>query len=637
MTPPAESFHKQRPAARWRWRMVIGLLLVLLVTALFARQIASWGARQAAARSLGVGTISPAERWLAWAERLDPRDYRTDLLRAACYRDLGQHAAWERALEAAQDKGAAHAAAQLESELGRVRWGESDELSARDLEALLAADASPREAVTAVVHGLLAKAEVAEARQMLETWSAKVPDQAHMAYLSGLCLWSSNQRESAQSAFERALDEQPGHELSRSSLGRLLEQQERLAEALPHYADVAAKAPHRTAAQVDLARVLRKLGRLAEARVALPPPAPKDVTAEVAIELAEREYESGNYGAARRWFERADLDGAHVADTLRAAATTCALHGDFAAAERLFARVDQAQDASRQVSELRRRLSIDPTDAVAASELRRWTNSPVTPLTKIGDPPAEQVSQLYLEHCAACHGPQGDGRGRAAIYLDPRPRNLRTDRLRLVSTQNRVASREDLERVIQRGIPGTAMPPLPKATPDQLRELAEQVKRFQRAGVRERLLAEQHGDEETPDVELRQVVAAFTTGSSPVSVPPNGPATAQSVERGRELYLQLGCHHCHGPDGAGAQETDLFDDLGRPATPRDLTDDPMKGGAEVESLFFRIRLGMPGTPHPASPSIRDEELVDLVHFCRSLAASPPRISTNHERSRDLLE
>ena len=41
---------------------------------------------------------------------------------------------------------------------------------------------------------------------------------------------------------------------------------------------------------------------------------------------------------------------------------------------------------------------------------------------------------------------------------------------------------------------------------------------------------------------------------------------------------------------------------------------------------------MPGTPHPASLGVIEEQLIDLVQYCRSLAAEPKRNLTNFERA-----
>jgi hypothetical protein len=75
----------------------------------------------------------------------------------------------------------------------------------------------------------------------------------------------------------------------------------------------------------------------------------------------------------------------------------------------------------------------------------------------------------------------------------------------------------------------------------------------------------------------------------------------------------------------------MFDDEGRPTAPRDLVHEHMKGGPGGESLYRRIRLGMPGTPHPASPSLEEADLIALVHFCQSLSKEPKQQLTNYER------
>lgn len=75
----------------------------------------------------------------------------------------------------------------------------------------------------------------------------------------------------------------------------------------------------------------------------------------------------------------------------------------------------------------------------------------------------------------------------------------------------------------------------------------------------------------------------------------------------------------------------MFDDAGRPTVPRDLVHEPMKGGPSPEALYLRLRLGMPGTPHPAVASLTEQELIDLVHFCSSLAREPTP-TTNYARS-----
>ena len=64
--------------------------------------------------------------------------------------------------------------------------------------------------------------------------------------------------------------------------------------------------------------------------------------------------------------------------------------------------------------------------------------------------PAEQ-QRLYLERCAGCHGPKGEGDGPAAAGLRPRPANLAAHRY----TTTHAAA------VLWNGVAGTAMPATP--------------------------------------------------------------------------------------------------------------------------------------------------------------------------------
>jgi hypothetical protein len=76
----------------------------------------------------------------------------------------------------------------------------------------------------------------------------------------------------------------------------------------------------------------------------------------------------------------------------------------------------------------------------------------------------------------------------------------------------------------------------------------------------------------------------------------------------------------------------MYDEARRPTTPRNLVRDPMKGGSQAQSLYLRIRLGMPGTPHPASPALQEADLVALVHYCQSLGREPKQHLTNSQRA-----
>jgi cytochrome c553 len=74
----------------------------------------------------------------------------------------------------------------------------------------------------------------------------------------------------------------------------------------------------------------------------------------------------------------------------------------------------------------------------------RATEDPASPDSAAGD----KAQSLFIEHCASCHGEQGDGRGPAAGALAPAPANFHLEQ----PTRTRALD------VLEHGIPGTAMP-----------------------------------------------------------------------------------------------------------------------------------------------------------------------------------
>jgi mono/diheme cytochrome c family protein len=219
--------------------------------------------------------------------------------------------------------------------------------------------------------------------------------------------------------------------------------------------------------------------------------------------------------------------------------------------------------------------------------------------------------------------------------VDPRPRNLRADRLRLASTANGIPSLKDLQRVIRRGMPGTAMPAYDELSDSELDLLARQVQGLQRAGMREKMGAVLGlAEEDEPYAEnVDELVEYRLTPGDVVPVPVITKPDASTIARGREFYLQLGCHNCHGDDGRGNPELPVFDEDGKVARPRDLVREPFKGGQDPASVYLRLQIGMPGTAHPACSGLSQQQMVDLVHYCCSLSSEPKHILTNHDRHR----
>lgn len=207
--------------------------------------------------------------------------------------------------------------------------------------------------------------------------------------------------------------------------------------------------------------------------------------------------------------------------------------------------------------------------------------------------------KIYMKRCSFCHGEQGNGKGPAADYLDPRPRDFTLGMYKLRTTQSgEVPLDEDLFRVIARGIPGTAMQGF------------------------EGLLTE---------TERWQVIYFIKTFAADLFKQP--PARAEigsekkgSVEKGKEVYQRAKCWECHGQRGRGdgpAART-LKDDRGFPILPANLTKGwRFKGGSSPKDIFTRFTTGMDGTPMPSfSETLSEEERWNLAAYVSSLIKEP---------------
>ncbi len=246
---------------------------------------------------------------------------------------------------------------------------------------------------------------------------------------------------------------------------------------------------------------------------------------------------------------------------------------------------------------------------------------------------SELGQELYARHCAACHGEQGDGRGIAAAYLFPKPRDFHAGRFRLVSTSNSVPSREDLHAVLVRGMPGSSMPPWGHLSETERNALVDEIMRLRKLGARSyyiKILKEQEEltDEEITDEEVQAEIQEYVDGlpepGESTVVPEIGEPTADGIARAKETYAKFGCLQCHGKEGKGDGVEKMVDSEGYPTAPRDFTMGIFKGGDDPASLYRRIAYGMPGTPMPSSSQMTPEAMVELVHFIRSMSTEEQR-------------
>lgn len=640
----------QKPPASFRRRRrlvicVAGVVAIAVLT-LFSRGIVGWWARQMAARQIDAWAISETRQWLAWAAWADTGDGNVDLMEAVCHRRLEQMDRWRRALQSAEQKGAPDAGIQHERELGLIRSGLFPKGVETRLGELAEAALSPHDVAESFVHGYLARKEQDKARAFIEGWEANYPNEAHVAHLWGIYRQSLGQSDRAMTQFKHAVAMQPRHESARTAICELFESQNRLDEAFDQYVELVTRLPMSERGRLGLSRVLRKLGRTGDARAVLDPLiSDSEPPAKVVAEVRRVEFESGNYLEAEQWFRPANLEHENDKDTLSSEATMLALTGDSVRAELLFREITAKINASTRMYDLERQLVVDPNDKLAADELKLLSVALITVSDNLVAASKKQTTEqggqslalsgpeLFARHCSACHGTGGDGNGRAARHLFPRPRDFRNGKFRLVSTRNGVPTLDDLGAAIKLGMPGTSMRPYDEVSENQRGLLAEEVLRHHREGIHDHFIDMLKREGEAVDEdEVREVVANCTTPGEVIEPPRIGSSDSQSIARGKDIYTELGCNKCHGDNGLGSRDVFLVDEKTRPARPRDLVYERFKGGQEPESIYLRIAAGMPGSPHPATRDLAQYQLIDLVQYCLSLAQEPKRALTNHQQA-----
>jgi mono/diheme cytochrome c family protein len=284
---------------------------------------------------------------------------------------------------------------------------------------------------------------------------------------------------------------------------------------------------------------------------------------------------------------------------------------------------------------------------------------------------------LYRQHCAHCHGISGDGNGPTAAFLNPYPRDYRAGKFKFKSTDRpRPPTHDDLMRILDHGIPGTAMPSFRLLESDEKDALVEYVKYLSMRGQMEMQLVywcvdeleEEDSLDEDRDLlveELLLPIADVWMAADDFVIRPDQESApradralselATSVAKGRELFYgtRANCFSCHGETGLGDGQTTEYDDwnkavkeletdhegtdiaaLGlltpRTAKPRNLRKGVYSGGRRPLDLYWRVYSGINGTPMPAvGPAqvggegvLSSEEIWNLVDFIRQLPFEP---------------
>lgn len=219
---------------------------------------------------------------------------------------------------------------------------------------------------------------------------------------------------------------------------------------------------------------------------------------------------------------------------------------------------------------------------------------------------------LYEKNCTVCHGLEGDGKGKAAYLLQPKPRKFRAGKFRLVNSKNLQPTRQNVVRVITEGMPGTPMPPWGHL-PDADREaLADYVLKLSKDGWYGRGIELGYSK-----AEAAEFAAEMTDPGEPIATPPEPSLTKRGLEEGQRYYVKV-CAKCHGENGEGKQDPTWRTDEGFPTWARDLRHGVFKGGREGNELYLRFHTGLPGTPMP-SGELPPVEVWRVVQYVQSLS------------------
>ena len=216
---------------------------------------------------------------------------------------------------------------------------------------------------------------------------------------------------------------------------------------------------------------------------------------------------------------------------------------------------------------------------------------------------ADGGKMLYRRFCIGCHGPDGNGQGMNAQWIDPKPRDFTEATFKCRSTPTgTLPTDDDLYNAITRGFVDTNMPSWRPLNPQQRADLVAFIKTWSPRWAKEK-----------PGAVL--------------NIPPETPITIESILHGRELFQKLECWKCHGPEGHadGPSAATLTDSKGDPIKPFNFsTGDRFMCGDTNRDLYRIFMTGLDGSPMPSfADVIQPNDAWDLVHFLRTLQVAFP--------------
>ena len=213
-----------------------------------------------------------------------------------------------------------------------------------------------------------------------------------------------------------------------------------------------------------------------------------------------------------------------------------------------------------------------------------------------GDVKAGAVA--YKRFCVGCHGPNGDGRGENAQWIDPRPRDFTEANFKCRSTPTgTLPTDNDIYQSVTRGLVTTNMPSWRPLSDVTRMNLVAYIKTF------------------SPRWRTQ-------SAGTPIAIPAETPLTTQSLAHGRQLFQKMECWKCHGPAGRGdgPAAMTLTDSKDQPIHPHNFTEGTrFKCGTTNQDLYRIFMTGVDGTPMPSfADQLQPADAWDLVHYLRTL-------------------
>ena len=359
----AQGSHRHSSPRKLGWprRRLLGIALVvtLLLALFFGRTWIALVVRQRAA-SMSHDRPYTALSWLVWADHWGANTADNELLKARCYRRIGDFHQARRSLERAQSFKLNNAEYAAELLLQRLATAELP-LSEQRIAAVTGNSLhEPQDIGSSLASGLLRSNRVAACWRVLEAWEADWPNDAQVHVTRGTVCLQLQMIAAAERELRQALTMNPAHELALLRLAELRLKQHRVSDAWQLLADATHDRPPHAGQLLLMARCQRLLGHPAAAWELLQRGNwDTEQNLEATSELGLTALEMGRLDAAGQYLQRAYQlspdDGPHREWW----ATYLALEGRDEEAQRHFAALREARAETNRRQDARLREALE--------------------------------------------------------------------------------------------------------------------------------------------------------------------------------------------------------------------------------------------------------------------------------------